>query len=84
MRNIILRAVGVRPKPEIDTLRGQVLSGDLFLLCSDGLTDPVEDPEIVWTLTRRATLEEKAEQLVELAKGAGSKDNITVVLVAVQ
>lgn len=80
MRNIILRAVGVRPSPALDTLRGPIFQGDLFLLCSDGLTDLIEDKQIIQTLKISSSLEQKAETLVEMANGAGGKDNITVVL----
>jgi protein phosphatase len=80
MRNVILRAVGVRPSLELDTISGTVLPQDLFLLCSDGLTDMVEDNEIEDILKKNSKLEEKSLLLVEHAKEAGGKDNITVVL----
>ena len=83
MRNVILRAVGVRPSPALDTLRGPVYQGDLFLLCSDGLTDLVEDSEIKMVLSLDADLSLKTEHLIDLAKSAGGKDNITVVLAQV-
>jgi protein phosphatase len=84
MRNIILRAVGVSRTPALDTLRGPVFSGDLFLLCSDGLTDLIDDPQITAVLRSDNNLEQKAENLVDLAKKAGGKDNITVVLAAIK
>jgi protein phosphatase len=80
MRNVILRAVGVRSSLELDTLCGAVLANDLFLLCSDGLTDMVEDSEISKVLEQNNPLADKALQLIGLAKEAGGKDNITVVL----
>jgi len=80
MRNIILRAVGVRPSPALDTLRGPIFPGDLFLLCSDGLTDLIEDRHIVQSLQQSGNLCQKVEQLVAMANNAGGKDNITVVL----
>ncbi len=80
MRNVILRAVGVRPSPALDTLRGPVFSGDLFLLCSDGLTDMVDDQEISQVLGMSADLPLKSEHLIDMAKKAGGKDNVTVVL----
>lgn len=84
MRNIILRAVGVRPAPALDTVRGSILSGDLFMLCSDGLTDPVEDAAIVEVLSENGNLNQKTDQLVALAKAAGGRDNITVLLAKIQ
>jgi protein phosphatase len=83
MRNVILRAVGVRPSPALDTLRGPIFAGDIFLLCSDGLTDLVEDEHIMKVLVGEGDLNAKAEQLVVLANSAGGKDNITVVLAVV-
>lgn len=83
MRNVILRAVGVRPSPALDTLRGPIFAGDIFLLCSDGLTDLVEDERIVQVLLGQVELCKKAEQLISLANQAGGKDNVTVVLAGV-
>ncbi|KJS29051.1 MAG: hypothetical protein VR64_21695 [Desulfatitalea sp. BRH_c12] len=83
MRNVILRAVGVRPSPVLDTLQGPVFAGDIFLLCSDGLTDLVDDEEIVEIIQAKKNLASKADQLIEKANSAGGKDNITVALVEV-
>ncbi len=80
MRNVVLRAVGVDPAPALDTLRGPVHKGDLFLLCSDGLTDMVTDESIEEVLKANHPLETLADQLIEIAKQAGGRDNITVVL----
>jgi serine/threonine protein phosphatase PrpC len=84
MRNVILRAVGVRPSPALDTLRGPVYPGDLFLLCSDGLTDLIEDSEIANVLNKGGNTAAKLEQLINQAKQAGGKDNITVVLAEIE
>lgn len=80
MRNIILRAVGIRESLALDLVRGKSLPGDLLLLCSDGLTDMVDDTLIQEVLSSTIVLSQKAERLVELAKSAGGYDNITVVL----
>jgi PPM family protein phosphatase len=80
MRNIILRAVGVKPSPALDTLRGPIFSGDIFLLCSDGLTDMVTDSTISSILESQNNVQFKVDALVESALEAGGKDNITVVL----
>ncbi len=81
MRHVILRAVGAKEFVELDLLKGKGLPGDIFLLCSDGLSDMVDDAAIRNCLTRRESLEALAGQLIELAKAAGGKDNVTVVLV---
>ncbi len=80
MRNVILRAVGVNDSVALDILKGRYLPKDLFLLCSDGLTDLVEESAISATLCVDATLHDKSAALIQLAKLAGGKDNVTVVL----
>ena len=83
MKNVILRAVGIDENPSLDIVRGILSAGDLFLLCSDGLTDMVEDTGIQAVLASTALLAQKAENLVALAKAAGGNDNITVVLIEI-
>ena len=80
LRNVILRAVGVNEILAVDLIRGKGLPGDLLLLCSDGLTDMVDDSSIGDVLSRSLSVVQKAETLIELAKSAGGHDNITVVL----
>lgn len=79
-RNVILRAVGTGSQLALDIIRGKVYTDDQFLLCSDGLTDLVDDEAIFDTLNSEDSLAEKVTQLVTLAKEAGGNDNITVVL----
>ena len=83
MRNVILRAVGVNVTVALDILKGKTNPGDLFLLCSDGLTDMVGDPTVFSVLCADGSLSEKSAALIQLAKQAGGKDNVTVVLSAV-
>ncbi len=80
LRNVVLRAVGIQPVIELDVVRGRTQSGDIFLLCSDGLTDMIGDSLIRDTLSSPDEITGKAEQLIEHAKSAGGNDNITVVL----
>jgi len=79
-RNVILRAVGVKEDLAVDLIRGECLPGDIYLLCSDGLTGMVDDAIIENVLSTSGNLPEKTKQLIELAKSAGGKDNITVAL----
>ncbi len=79
-RNVILRAVGIDENISVDLIKGRTFSGDLFLFCSDGLTDMVEDISVREILALETGLSQKAEKLVEMAKSSGGKDNITVVL----
>lgn len=80
LRNVILRAVGINRELPLDIIRGKIFSNDLFLLCSDGLTDLVEDELIKDVLASSDSLPSKTDKLVAMAKSAGGKDNITVVL----
>lgn len=83
-RHVLTRAVGVRRMVEADTLELQTEPGDLFLLCSDGLTTHVADGEIADALAvDGADLEEICKALVELANARGGEDNTTVVIARV-
>lgn len=79
-KNIILRAVGIKENPSLDVLKGNIFPGDLFLLCSDGLTDMVEDSLIQMCLESNMDIKEKAEKLIHEANASGGKDNISTVL----
>ncbi|UCF83403.1 MAG: Stp1/IreP family PP2C-type Ser/Thr phosphatase [Desulfobacteraceae bacterium] len=83
LRNVILRAVGLKNELALDLVRGKTISGDLFMLCSDGLTDMVQDERIQDILSSNIDIHQKAEKLVETAKVAGGDDNITVVLASI-
>jgi protein phosphatase len=80
LRNVILRAVGIDEMLAVDFIRGKGQPGDIFLLCSDGLTDMVEDDSIQTILSLPTDLSVKVERLIESAKSAGGYDNVTVVL----
>jgi protein phosphatase len=79
-RHMLLRAIGIHDSLEVDLLSGKAHPEDLFLLCSDGLTDMIGDPLIEERLGSRLSLGEKAERLVRDACDAGGYDNVTVVL----
>lgn len=82
LRNVILRAVGIGETLEVDIIHGSIQSGDLFLLCSDGLSAMVDDEKIEELLTFDGPLSLKATLLVDQANSAGGLDNVSVVLVA--
>lgn len=84
MRNIVLRAVGVKDSVALDITRGKTMEDDLFLLCSDGLTDMIEDSAIEEVLRSNISMPQKVEHLIGSAKSAGGRDNITVVLAHVR
>ena len=79
-RNIITRAVGVRTPVKIDFFDIKLEPGDVILLCSDGLTNMVEDEDILRIVKKSSSLKEAAQRLVTEANKNGGKDNISVVL----
>jgi protein phosphatase len=80
-KNVILRALGMQEQVEIDLLRASVKRGDVFLLCSDGLTGEVADDQIRSILDEaKGDLQAAADQLVKVACDNGGSDNVTVVL----
>lgn len=83
LRNIIYRAVGIKQELSLDLVIGQTAVQDLFLLCSDGLTDMIMDDQIQDILCLNDDIHRKVDELIEKAKAAGGNDNITVVLVAI-
>lgn len=83
-KNFVTRALGVEPVVEVEVTEIPVAKDDLFLLCSDGLSDMVEDDDIQLTIsTFGANLETLANQLVMLSNENGGRDNISVVLARV-
>ena len=79
-KNIITRAVGAMDTVEVDFFEVELQKGDIVLMCSDGLTNMIEDEEIFTILKRENGLEHKAEELIKIANNNGGKDNIAVVL----
>ena len=80
-KNLVTRALGIDPIVMPDIQEDIVLKNDIYLLCSDGLTDLVEDEEIHLTIKQfSANLEEAAKQLITKANQNGGKDNISVML----
>ncbi|MCA8916449.1 MAG: Stp1/IreP family PP2C-type Ser/Thr phosphatase [Planctomycetes bacterium] len=85
LKNIITRALGMEPTVEVDVKWEKVKSGDLYLLCSDGLTDLIPDAEISQKVAAGAgKLDVIATSLIEAANAAGGTDNITVGLCKVE
>lgn len=83
-KNLVTRALGIDPEVDAEIHSYEVLEGDLYLLCSDGLNDMIEDEEIQMTLIAlRSNLDLTAQQLVQAANDAGGRDNISVMLIKV-
>jgi serine/threonine protein phosphatase PrpC len=84
-KNLVTRALGVDPAVEPEVHDYDVEPGDIYLLCSDGLNDMVEDEEIAMTLQAlAANLELCATQLVQMANDNGGRDNVSVILVRIR
>ena len=79
-KNVIVRALGMKESVQVDVTRMEPRDGDLFLLCSDGLSGMVSDSEIEETLNAVPDLEAACQQLIEKANDAGGNDNITCIL----
>jgi protein phosphatase len=83
-KNLVTRALGVDPVVEPEIRDYDTMPGDIYLFCSDGLNDMVEDEEIALTLQAlSANLDLAATQLVQTANDSGGRDNISVILVRI-
>ncbi len=80
-KNIITRAIGASESVDVDFFSVELNAGDIVLMCSDGLTNMLEDEEIRMILSGQRDIVEKAEELVKAANNNGGKDNIAVVLI---
>jgi protein phosphatase len=84
-KNVVTRALGVAPKVEVEVHEHHTLPGDVYLLCSDGLTDLVTDENIEASLLELGgNLNVAVSHLINLANASGGKDNISVILVRVK
>lgn len=77
-KNVITRAIGVSPEPQCDIVTGGLEVGDVFLICSDGLTEHMDDAEIAQSLATFSP-QEACDSLVEETIRRGARDNVTVV-----
>lgn len=80
-KNIITRAIGALDTVKVDFFEVELKKGDMVLLCSDGLTNMLEDKEIEAILKEAGSIREKADKLISAANENGGKDNIAVVLI---
>lgn len=83
-KNIITRAVGVGRHVEADFFEEELIPGDVLLMCSDGLSNMVEEEEMASLLGERCSLKRRTEKLICLANDRGGFDNIAVILVEPQ
>ena len=79
-KNVIVRALGMKDTVQVDVSRVEPQDGDIFLLCSDGLSGMVSDAQIQETLTKEQNLNSACSQLIDLANANGGNDNVTCIL----
>ncbi len=79
-KNLVTRAVGVEDAVLLETHQHDVSPGDVFLMCSDGLSDMLDDAGIAQVLQTHDSLETCTRALIDAANDAGGKDNISVIL----
>jgi len=82
-QSVLIRALGTNEQVDLDVEERQLLPGDVLLLCSDGLTRMVRDPEIGSVLASAPSAQGAAERLVTLANQCGGEDNVTVVVMRI-
>lgn len=80
-KNVIVRALGMKDTVQVDVTRIEPQDGDVFLLCSDGLSGMVPDAEIQETLRANPDIQQACEKLIGLANTNGGNDNVTCILV---
>ncbi|GAX05389.1 serine/threonine protein phosphatase [Secundilactobacillus pentosiphilus] len=80
-KNVITRSLGIEKAVQIDMHYLELTDNDMLLLCSDGLSDMVNDEQIQKVLENDSTVGQKCDQLIQLANDAGGLDNISVILI---
>lgn len=83
-RSVITRALGIEGRVEVDTRSFHGISGDVYLICSDGLTTMLPEPRVAEVLIGNPRLQAAGEALIAAANDAGGRDNITVILVRIE
>jgi protein phosphatase len=83
-KNVVVRALGLAPHVFVDILVEEYVLGDIYLLCSDGLSGMMDDGQILATVLRFQSIDTAARTLIQFANDAGGVDNITAVLCRVE
>jgi len=83
-KNVITRACGLTDEVEVDVAYEELEAGDVYMFCSDGLSDMIQPPEIRELMMANPELDEMCRALVERANANGGADNITVVLAKIE
>ena len=84
-KNLVTRALGIEASVAVDIREDKIMPGDIYLLCSDGLHDMIDDETILETISKhRQDLDDTAAELIRLANSNGGKDNISIMLASVK
>ncbi len=83
-RNVITRAIGIEPTITPDLSEHDIQNGDWVLLCTDGLSNMVAEPEMVQTLSSASSAQDAADRLVQIASRNGGRDNITAIAARIE
>jgi PPM family protein phosphatase len=84
MQSVLLRALGTQPQVEVDSEEQELFQRDVLLLCSDGLTRMVTEPEIAGTLQAETDPQKASERLIAIANENGGADNISVIVIRLE
>ncbi len=82
-KNLITRAIGTEAVVECDVFHRRIHSGECLLLCTDGLSNMVDEQEILFEVVHGANRQSSCERLLEIAKNRGAPDNVTCVLIEI-
>ena len=82
-KNLITRAVGTEPTVMVDVFQLELEKGDCMLLCSDGLSNQMDDQEILFEVAHGVNKDQCCQRLLEIVKGRGAPDNVTSVLIMI-
>ena len=82
-RNLITRAIGTESVVNCDVFHKKLNRGDWLLLCTDGLSNQMDDQEILFEVVHGQDRQKCCQRLLEIAKGRGAPDNVTSILVAI-
>jgi serine/threonine protein phosphatase Stp1 len=83
MSHVLVRAVGVNPEIDLDVVQGDIESGDVYFLCSDGIYDVLEEDEIAALLAKSGKID-AMEKMISMALDLGARDNVTGIIVRPQ
>ena len=82
-RHLLTRAIGTLPEVDIEIVNSKIEPGDRFILCTDGLSEAIEDSGILDVVTSNQTPPQVVDELINLANRNGGHDNVTVIAVFV-